>query len=204
LKPAIVTGHLIGGMTTLALLVWLWLRNRLTAVEVKVPEPRAIIGFSTIALLAVSAQIILGGWVSTNYAALACPDLPQCNQQWMPDDMKFVDAFHVLRPLGYTSEGELLSIAGLRAIHWAHRVGALVVTLVLSSFVVALWRSREWQREAQVIAALLLVQLSLGLANVFWSLPLPVAVAHNGGAALLLCAMVWVNFRVRSNLKLQP
>src|SRR5881394_1097696 len=109
LKPAIVTAHLIGGMTTLALLAWLALAQW---PHVPAPEIRAVRLVAAAALAATAIQIVLGGWVSANYAALACPSLPRC-----PGPMDYANAFHVVRELGHTAQGELLSFNALRAIH---------------------------------------------------------------------------------------
>ena len=194
LKPAIVTGHLIGGMLTLAMLIWLWQRERpterfLDPEQVAALRPAALIG-----LVLVCAQIILGGWVSTNYAALACTDLPTCHGEWWPD-MNFQDAFHVVRELGRTGEGEFLPFPALTAIHLTHRIGAVLVALYLGWLG---WRLREVTGLRSLGMALwgaLALQWLLGLSNVYFSLPLPVAVAHNGGAALLLGLVVVLNFK---------
>jgi cytochrome c oxidase assembly protein subunit 15 len=141
------------------------------------------------------AQIALGGWVSANYAALACTDFPTCHGQWLPD-MDFGDAFHVLRELGVTAAGAPLSQEALTAIHWSHRGGALVTLAYVGGL--ALWALRRPALRAPgaVIAALLLVQASLGVANVLLHLPLVLAAAHNAVAALLLAALVVLNFSV--------
>ena len=184
LKPAIVTAHLIGGMTTLSLLAWLALTQWPHA---SAPELRPLRPAAAFALVAVSIQIVLGGWVSANYAALACPELPRC-----PGPMDFANAFHVVRELGQTADGQLLSLGALRAIHWAHRLFANVALLMV---VFAAWRAwRIERRLAWLVAALVLVQFSLGVANVAFSLPLPLAAAHNAGAAALLLSLVVLNF----------
>jgi cytochrome c oxidase assembly protein subunit 15 len=136
-------------------------------------------------------QIALGGWVSANYAALACLDLPLCRGQLMPP-MDFANAFHVVRELGQTAEGALLSNDALTAIHWTHRVFALIVVAKVG------WAAYKafpfMKRLATMIAALLGLQFLLGVANVAFSLPLPLAAAHNAGAAALLLALVVLNF----------
>jgi cytochrome c oxidase assembly protein subunit 15 len=185
LKPAIVTAHLIGGMAILGLLTWLALSLSYERKAVQIHLPAAV------ALLAVSLQIVLGGWVSANYAALACPDLPGCLGQAVPA-MNFADAFHVLRELGRTDEGELLPREALTAIHWAHRMFALVVVGIVGW---AAFRSRKaFPRLALAVALLLALQFSLGIANVAAGLPLWLAAAHNAGAALLLVSLVVLNF----------
>ena len=166
LKPAIVVAHLLGGMALLALLVWFALERMH---QREFPEARALRIPALLALIVVGLQILLGGWVSANYAALACPDLPLCRGALLPpmDDP-------------------------LAVIHWAHRVFALVAVAVLS------WASAQTFKRSRalalLIAALLLLQFSLGVANVWFVSPLWLATAHNAGAALLLAAIVVLNF----------
>ncbi|WP_137937058.1 COX15/CtaA family protein [Chitinivorax sp. B] len=194
LKPAIVTAHLIGGMTTLALLTWLLLRQLF-------PIPRPIAGLRSLrplgwlALVVTCAQIVLGGWVSTNYAALACTDFPTCHQTWLPD-MAFADAFHIFRELGMTPDGTLLSHDNLTAIHFTHRVGAVLTTLVAGWLAVRLINNPKLKPFGWLLLASLACQVLLGIANVLLHLPLALAVAHNAGAALLLISLVTVNYRL--------
>jgi len=188
LKPAIVTAHLAGGMTILALLTWLALAQRSHQAE---PRMRALRLPAALGLAVLSLQILLGGWVSANYAALACPDLPLCLGQALPP-MDFANAFHVLRELGRTDAGELLPQAALTAIHWSHRVFALVVVAVLGW--VAIRTMRISKPLASLLALLLVLQFSIGVANVAFNLPLALAAAHNAGAAALLMALVVLNF----------
>jgi cytochrome c oxidase assembly protein subunit 15 len=193
LRPAIVSAHLLGGMTTLALLVWLLLSKR------HVLLPAAASGLqahAALALCAVAVQIALGGWVSSNYAALACTDFPTCLGGWLPE-MDFSRAFQIRRELGENADGTLLPIAALTAIHWSHRVGALVVTLIVGTLAIRLVRLRAWRAWGAGLGFVLLAQIVLGIANVLLSLPLPVAVAHNAGAALLLALVVGLNVRLR-------
>ncbi|WP_324780193.1 COX15/CtaA family protein [Thiobacillus sedimenti] len=195
LKPVIVSSHLLGGMTTLSLLTWLWLRERRRPV-LGARRGEALRGAAFLGLLLVAVQIALGGWVSTNYAALACPDFPTCHGAWLPP-MDFEQGFTLHRKLGETATGALLPLTALTAIHWTHRVMALLVTLYLGWLVVRLLRTPGQATMGGVVGALLTLQVSLGISNVVFSLPLPVAVAHNAGAALLLSSMVWLNFRLR-------
>ncbi len=190
LKPAIVTAHLIGGLTTLALLIWLALSRWQF---VRAQEGRSARVAAVIGLAAVAIQILLGGWVSANYAALACTDYPLCQGQVMPR-MDFADAFHVIRNLGKTAAGDLLSFEALTAIHWMHRTFALIATAVLAWVV---WRAMAIQALRGIavwVGILLVIQISLGIWNVLGGLPLSVAVAHNLGATLLLSALVVLNF----------
>jgi cytochrome c oxidase assembly protein subunit 15 len=185
LKPAIVTAHLLGGMAILALLAWLVLSLSDESKATRVHLPAAV------ALLAVAVQIVLGGWVSANYAALACPDLPGCLGRALPP-MNFADAFHVLRELGRTGDGELLPREALTAIHWSHRVFALLVVAAVAWAVIA--ARKAFPRLVLGVALLLVLQFSLGVANVLAGLPLWLAAAHNAGAALLLVSLVVLNF----------
>jgi heme a synthase len=188
LKPAIVTAHLLGGMTLFALLGWYSLLQRSHA---PAPEARALRVPAAVALAAVAGQIALGGWVSANYAALACLDLPLCRGELMPP-MDFANAFHVVRELGQTAKGELLGNEALTAIHWTHRVFALIV--VAATGWAALRARRILRTVSTEILVLLALQIFLGVANVAFSLPLWLAAAHNAGAALLLLAVVVLNF----------
>jgi cytochrome c oxidase assembly protein subunit 15 len=192
LKPVIVSAHLLGGMTTLALLVWLLLRQRPSG---SLPPHAKLRPLAALALLALVIQIALGGWVSSNYAALACADFPTCLGAWVPE-MDFARAFQTRRELGQTADGELLSVHALTAIHWAHRVGALIVALLAGALALALTRRPPWRAWGLLLAAALLAQLGLGVANVVFSLPLPIAVAHNAGAAILLTLTLALNFRL--------
>jgi len=194
LQPAIVTLHLLGGMAIFALLLWLalWEINppAAPAAAARALRPWAVAGIAVLV-----AQIALGGWVSTNYAALACTDFPTCHGDWLPA-MDFGHAYHVLRDLGVTATGAPLSHEALTAIHWSHRLGA-VVTLVCVGFL-ALWALciPRLRTVGAALLVLLLAQAGLGIANVLLRLPLVLAAAHNAGAALLLAVLVMLNFTV--------
>ncbi|MGQ0748942.1 MAG: COX15/CtaA family protein [Betaproteobacteria bacterium] len=192
LKPVIVTLHLLGGMATLGLLVWLALRHA-SLHPVEPPAGAALRAWAAIALVTLVVQIALGGWVSTNYAALACADFPTCNGRWLPP-MDFEHAFHLLRELGVTAAGMPLSQESLNAIQWTHRVGALATLVVVGGVAAAALRARRLSRYGVLILILLALQIGLGIANVLLRLPLVLAVAHNAVAALLLAALVMLNF----------
>jgi heme a synthase len=196
LKPAIVSAHLLGGIAILALLAWnlsrqpgagKWAEGIMASAGVK--------AFARLALAVLLAQIALGGWVSTNYAALACADLPTCHGAWVPE-MDFANAFHIIRPLGVGPDGKLLTMQALTAIHWAHRVGAMVATLVLGGLAWRLLGIAEARKAAWLLLALLACQIALGFGNVWLSLPLYVSVAHNGVAALLFAWLLVINLRL--------
>lgn len=193
LKPAIVTGHLIGGLTVLTLLVWLYARTRGPAMPTVSPATRAL---AVVAFVVLAMQISLGGWVSTNYAALACTDLPTCHGEWVPQ-MDIRNGFHIVRELGQSADGETLTMDALTAIHWMHRVGAIVAALVIGALGFAL-RAAGHRQLGTALLGVLALQIMLGLANVWFSLPLPLAAAHNGGAAALVILMVLINYRVRA------
>ena len=196
LKPAIVSGHLLGGITVLSLLVWI-----LQAQPSSAKWAGAIIAgaatraFGLFALVVLLMQIALGGWVSTNYAALACSDFPTCHGAWIPA-MDFANAFHVIRPLGVGPDGELLTLEALRAIHWTHRVGAIVAMLVAGGFAMSLMKVESGKKAARMLLVLLVAQVLLGLSNIVFSLPLVIAVAHNGVAAVLFAWLLLINLRM--------
>jgi len=192
LKPLVVTAHLAGGMATFALLVLLW-RSERTARGLSVAAPLRALG--AVAMIAVIGQILLGGWVSSNYAALACPDFPTCGGLW-PPPMDAEHAFQLRRELGQSADGALLSFRALVAIHWLHRVGALVVAIAAGVLCAALLLRRGWRAWGCALGTVLLAQLALGISNVLLSLPLPLAVAHNTGAAVLLATLVALNYRL--------
>lgn len=194
LKPAIVTAHLIGGLTTFALLAWLAVRARgASPVEV----PRGLVWLARSAFVLLAAQIVLGGWTSTNYAALACADFPTCQGSLWPT-ADYVNAFHVVRELGMSADGEPLTLAALTAIHWTHRLGAVIASIALLALAWRLGHRHDTQAAGIALFASLSLQVGIGIANVLLSLPLPLAVAHNAGAAVLVGVMVWINFSLRA------
>ena len=196
LWPIIVLGHLLLGICLLSVLTWLaalantdWRDLKRGAVSIWARR------LATLALLVVAGQIFLGGWVSTNYAVLACADFPLCQGHLVPP-MDFADGFSMLHPLGRTSSGEAFPIDALTAIHWTHRNGALLVTLAIGALLMALRRS-PLVRESIALGALLALQLLTGIANVVLGWPLFAAVLHNAGAAALVAGLVLVNYRIR-------
>lgn len=190
LKPAVVSAHLLGGMLTLALLVWMTHRHwgRIASTQIT-PALRLWI---RLALLVLLLQIVLGGWTSANYAALACTDFPTCQGSWMPS-LNYADAYHVLRELGQGPDGGTLSPDALVTIQWTHRLGALLTLLVCGSLALSLLNKGTLTAIALVLLLLLACQISLGIANVLLRLPLVLAVGHNVVAALLLGTLVILN-----------
>lgn len=192
LMPWVVTTHLLLGMSTLALLIWQALRLGAAPDRRSAPLLRPWLAAGLILVL---IQIGLGGWVSSNYAALACPDVPQCAGQWWPE-ANFSEAFTILREVGVDYEGGVLDYRARVAIHMVHRVGALVVGSYLLLLAGLLWW-RGKRVAGALLGTALLAQISLGVGNIVWALPLPVAAAHNLGAAVLLGLMVILLVRVR-------
>jgi heme a synthase len=198
LYPAVVTAHLIGGMTTLASLTWLLMRQyrgRMASGIMRVSELRP---FALLALAVLGVQILLGGWVSTNYAALACSDFPLCHGSFTPA-ADYANGFYPFRDLGRAASGELLHQDALNAIHWVHRIGALITFCVVGYFGLRLLRYAQLKAFAIALLIALCLQIGFGIANVWLSLPLPIAVAHNAVAAVLLVLLVAVNFRIHNN-----
>ena len=191
LFPAIVTLHLLGGLLLLALLSvqavrYAQIHDAVARVRVS-PALRRLLWLG-LALLAL--QIALGGWVSTNYAVLACTEFPTCQGRWWPE-MNFAQGFELWRELGLTSDGQHISFAALTAIHYVHRLMAYAVIALL---VWTAWRMRAvpgLRRAARWLAGLLLLQFVTGLSNVVLDWPLLAAVLHTGGAAALVVVLTW-------------
>jgi len=206
-KPTVVVLHLAGGLTTLSLLFWLWLKMRRTTQLV-----RPVAGATRVAVLdgarraaivatiVVGMQTLLGGWTSTNYAAVACPDLPTCQGQWWPEGMDYKDAFVLWRGLDINYTGGVLEHPARVAIHFTHRLGAIVATLAvlfaawlaIRNGPTALVRNAGWWA-----AGALGLQLLIAFAMILKAFPLSLATAHNAGAALLIMALLVLNRRLR-------
>ena len=194
LKPAIVSGHLLGGMSTLALLSWLAHRHWGYYSDSIVTCQRLRLAIR-LALVLLFMQIFLGGWTSTNYAALACTDFPTCHGAWVPD-MDFSDAFHMVRELGLSKDGSALSLASLTAIQWTHRVGALVSFIYLGALGLTTLKYWQLKRWSILLLVALITQIALGISNLVLHLPLVLAVAHNFTAALLVIIVVVLNSKI--------
>jgi heme a synthase len=206
-KPLVVVLHLIGGLTTVSLLFWLWLdMRRRTGVVTPVPGATAtprldgVRRAAVFATVVVGMQIVLGGWTSSNYAAISCPDFPTCQLQWWPDGMDYDDAFVLWRGLDINYTGGVLEHPARVAIHFTHRLGAIVASLAvllaaalaLRAAPTALVRNAGWWA-----AGALGLQLAIGILMVLQAFPLPLATGHNAGAAALLLAMLLLNRRLR-------
>jgi cytochrome c oxidase assembly protein subunit 15 len=187
LQPLIVTAHLAGGMTTLAILGWLALpteRRELGAGE------RPVRRLALIALAVVATQVLLGGWTSSNYAAVACPDFPRCQGSWAPH-ADFPNAFVLWRGFGVDYEGGVLKNPARTAIHLSHRAGAVVTALVLLALATLAWRRGQSPRvrvASAAVAAAVVLQWLIGMNLIWQGFPLWLGTAHNAGAALTLLA----------------
>ena len=189
LKPLVVSAHLLGGLATLALLWWNLLGVR--GLERLAAIGTGLHGLARLAIVVLVLQIFLGGWTSANYAALACTDFPTCQGRWWPHT-DFHEAYVLWRGLGINYEFGVLDTPARTAIHVGHRLGALLASTVIASTALLAWRSGQvrLRRVASCILAALVLQVSLGITNVLGGLPLPVAVAHNGVAAVLLLTLL--------------
>lgn len=203
LKPLVVSAHLIGGFTTLALLWWNLLDDAVDRVVLE-RAPR-VLGLGALAVAVLAVQVFLGGWTSANYAALACTDFPTCQGRWWPET-DFGEAFVLWRGLGIDYEFGVLDTPARTAIHLTHRLGAILATVAVAAAAVSAIASgrRALAGAGWCVAALLGVQLALGVSNVLWGLPLAVAVAHNAGAACLLLAVVTLVYLARGPRGVSP
>ena len=194
LWPQVVTLHLLGGMTTAALLWLLALRLGWPKPHVA-SEPGYRLGIA--AMVAVALQIALGGWTTSNYAALACPDFPTCQTQWLPP-ADFSRGFDVLQEVGPNYLGGLLDNSARVAIHLSHRIGAILASLLVVLLIYRCLRSEDapLRQLGFAVLGILMLQIGLGVSNVVFTLPLSVAIAHNGVAAVLLLTLVSVNYRL--------
>jgi cytochrome c oxidase assembly protein subunit 15 len=207
LQPVIVTTHLLLGMGLLALLAWLGGReDHLVKPQPAASDPAALGTVRALAALSAAVllvQLALGGWVSTNYATLACSDFPLCGGQLVPE-MDVGHGFTLWRELGKTAAGHYLPFSALTAIHWVHRNFALVVVAVLGLTVWRAWPHAALRPTARLIAFALAAQAASGIATVFLSFPLAIAVLHNAGAALLVLLVTMLNYKAKYQARPHP
>ena len=200
LWPQVVTAHLLGGFLTLSTIWLLCLRlyhRHWTLRPEHMRSIQSIKPFLWLATVILLLQIFLGGWTTSNYAALACPDFPRCQNQWLPT-MNFAKGFNFSQAIGPNYLGGVMESSARTAIHFSHRLGAVLVTLAI---LLLAWRMsaipasvrQHWRK---LLLGLLCLQLILGISNVVWSLPLAVAVSHNAVGALLLLTLVGLSHRV--------
>jgi len=201
--PQVVTAHLLGGFTMLSVLLLLQLRLQNRPWQLPAQEwqrLRSLKTFALVALIVVIVQIALGGWTASNYAAVACPDFPTCQAQWLPPT-DFYDAFNFSQHIGPNYLGGKLDNDARVTIHLMHRLGAIITTLVLVTLVALGLKAAVTSRVRNqfiLVAVILLLQVLLGVGNVVLHFPLPVTVSHNAVGALLLLTMVTLNYRLHT------
>ena len=189
LKPIIVMAHLIGGLGSFSLILWLMFSSRRQFIYKPSMNIRRMRNPIIVAIVVLGMQIALGGWTSANYAALACPDFPTCSGEWWPE-ANFSEGFILWREVGVNYEGGLLDQQSRIAKHLAHRIGAIVTLLVLITLAFRLRKVPRLRTGGHLLMSLVLAQFTLGIFNVVLYLPLANAVAHNAGAALLLATLL--------------
>jgi len=199
LMPIIVMGHLLGGFTTLCLLFLLYLRLKPYRVPGGDHEVRKYARYGGIGIVILTAQIALGGWTSSNYAALTCVELPICQAGWV-EQLTFDDSFDLIPPERESYEFGYLPHAERLTIHVMHRLGAIVTALYLFWLVLRVFtkaRSQFFKNSALTLGAILSTQLVLGISNIWFSLPLAVAVSHNIVAACLMLALIALTYALK-------
>jgi cytochrome c oxidase assembly protein subunit 15 len=209
LLPIIVTQHLLGGFLIVSTLWLIYLNNHFElewGLKVKhafSPEVmqwrKKLIPWAYVGLFILLTQIILGAWTSTNYASLSCPDFPFCmNDQ--ATALHFKEAFNIFAPVGVNYEGGVMSESIRQTIQMSHRIGALIVSLYIFIFtifsLIKFQRVFELLKSLYVILGLLCLQLSIGISNVIFKLPVITAVSHSLVAVLLLLSMITFTFKL--------
>ena len=192
--PAIVSAHLIGGLSTLSLLFFYY--KKLNTIN---PTIERLNGFVVLGFCFLIIQILLGGWTSTNYAALGCPDLPLCYGQIWPDNMDFKTGFLSWQSFGENYEGGLLPPPARTAIHFTHRMGAIVALFLLGSIGIKYLshNHKPVQSAAKYFLAALIIQLMIGVVMVWTSINLSLATAHNAFAAILLLSFINLLYSIK-------
>ena len=192
-KPTIVTTHLVLGMTTACLLLW----NAFMIGKKSTTTYNGVNIFYMLCTLALLFQIILGGWTSTNYASLACTDFPKCSQEWYPSNMDFETGFTIANLPDVNYEEIQMSYAGKLAVHYSHRLGALIVLLLFLALFWYLFFIQKYTYQKKigyVVFFFFSLQILLGISNVVYSLPLSVAVLHTVNACILMMSMLTLLF----------
>lgn len=188
LLPVVVMGHLLGGVLIFASLCY----YRLQLSGIKSQRLSTWHGWVMLGVVLIFCQIALGGWVSSNYAGIACIGFPQCNGQWLPA-LHFSQGFNLFSPVGANYQGGVLDNEVRVTIQWIHRLGAVIVAgylLLLALFMITNVKTKNIRRLGALVILLVLSQFTLGILNVVYLLPLWVAVLHNGVAALLFATIL--------------
>ena len=190
-KPTIVTIHLVLGITTATLLLWNSFKIYNFTIDVRVDKKLTkLIILCTFALI---VQIILGGWTSTNYASLACTDFPKCSDEWWPSNMNYSDAFTIINLPDINYELAPLAYNAKLAIHFTHRFGALILTILFSLLFIYLFfiqSNQQIKKIGYIVLIFFVLQVTLGVFNVVYSLPISIAVLHTVNASILLMSMI--------------
>ncbi|WP_394129224.1 heme A synthase [Shewanella maritima] len=195
LMPIVVMSHLIGGFSLFSLMLLLYLRNKKIRIPGGDSYARQFAPLAMAGLLVLVVQIMLGGWTSSNYAALSCTTLPICEGDWL-GNLQFAKAFSPFQGDHPSFEFGVLDYPARMTIHVSHRIWGIVTAIVLLMLAIKLVKSHSsiMRNSAYVLLLLLTVQIGLGISNIVMHLPLGIAVSHNGGAALLLLNMVFINY----------
>ena len=204
LFPAIVTLHLLGGYALLALLMaQVVLIGREQSPQPESAVPARMRFWVALGLVLLVVQAASGAWVSTNYAVLACTEFPMCQGSWWPQ-MDFAHGFELWRPLGYGKDGALISFQALTAMHFMHRLLAVVTVLLLAALSWHLRSVSAMRKPSHALAALLLLQLATGLSNVVLDWPIVAAILHTGGAGAMVVVLVWLLVSTSTALPTEP
>jgi cytochrome c oxidase assembly protein subunit 15 len=202
LMPIVVMAHLLGGFTTLCLLFLLYLRLKNQPTIVGEDRLKKYGRYGIIGILILTVQIALGGWTSSNYAALSCVELPICQDGWQ-ERITFEESFDIIPPKRETYEFGHLSFDQRLTIHVVHRIGALVTLLYLGWLILLVFakaKTNIFKKSASLVALLLIIQICLGLSNIWFSLPLAVAVGHNIIAACLMLTLIALTYQLRRKI----
>jgi cytochrome c oxidase assembly protein subunit 15 len=218
LMPIVVMGHLLGGFTTLCLLFLLYLRLKVihkvksspqvlshqsTSQKVSKGATNKYISFGLIGIVILTAQIALGGWTSSNYAAMSCVEFPICQGDWRAN-LTFDKSFDIVPPKKDSYEFGYLAHDERMTIHVTHRLGAIITALFIAWLAVVIFirsHGSDIKKSALLMFTLLLIQLGLGISNIWFSLPLSVAVAHNVVAALLMLSLIALTYKLKQNAR---
>lgn len=190
-KPTIVTIHLILGMSTASLMYWNGLK--VVANHNIINLNKTLILIIILCIFGLLTQIILGGWTSTNYASLACTDFPKCSNQWWPNNMDFKSGFTIFNLPNINYEGGPLEYNAKLAVHFTHRIGALILSLLflwLFIYLFFLQDNKNIKKIGMIVMALFVAQIMLGISNIIFSLPISIAVLHTVNASALLMSMI--------------
>lgn len=208
LMPVVVMGHLLGGFTTLCLLFLLYLRLNSLSVNAQGAtlvngQLKKYSGYALLGIAILTAQIALGGWTSSNYAAMSCVELPICQGDWL-SDLSFKESFDLIPPDKASYEFGHLAHNDRLTIHVSHRIGAIITAVFLTWLAIVVFlksASHAIKNSAIVLLSLLVIQITLGISNIWFSLPLKVAVAHNLVAVCLMLSLITLAYKLRQNSK---